>query len=269
MHLRPFGRGAVRAAAVVAIYTCCATAEAETTSGSGSQKTGDGWLGSVMNSRVILEREWSKAKSTESVQATHAAGAALKVLQRSYRAFGLDTRVKGEARTRPQDSGFRTSVGLDVGWNRFGVHVLFQRTVTVASVGVQVFVGPVPVWVEAGAALWAYVKPTAGLRWDRQGVYWGEGVVSQFSVGVTVTAAVGIALAHVGVEGFATPFQVLLPLSLDFFADRSRVKADFVLRAYAHVALVVKVWVWKYAHRIAWWEHPYYARPLLDRTFLR
>ncbi|MBI4576199.1 MAG: hypothetical protein HY722_08060 [Planctomycetes bacterium] len=224
-----------------------------------TDRTGNSTIGAQVVTWVLTDTAGTNRDSS------HSTAAGVTVLDRTFRAGGVSARVDGDSRRGIQDSGFKRSVGLDIGWQHFGVFYSITRTLTFARVGVQIFVGPVPVYVRAAALATAEVRPGTGLYLEG-GRHYKAYVHSKFGIGVEVTAAVGVSVAYLGVSGQALPLQGYFPFEIEVYPDRVHTYAQITVRAYADIALEAKLFIFKYRKILTSWQKPYYAKTLVNST---
>lgn len=144
----------------------------------------------------------------------------------------------------------------------FIVERKLTRTLTVFQTGMQLFIGPIPVHVSGAVSLSFSAHLSASVSSGN------ASVDASFAGGlnVTVTAAAGIPVAYIGIEGSASPLTTTLNSSVTLRPTNIRVLLTLNLSARAEIAVVIRLLLIHYRHVIASWNFPFASWTILDRT---
>lgn len=231
---------------------------AQSDSASFHQSVGDGLIGASCT-------QVSTVSNTDGVKTgSFSLEGEVKILGQTARAFEVNCGARQDNLSPPSPRLVITVVG-----NRLFVSTTpINKNFSIISgkVGLQIFVGPIPVYLTARAGL--AIRGAVPLSASLSGSSSTFGVRFTFAGGLSasITAAVGIPVAYIGVRGRASPLQASFTPRLTFRPVNISVTVDFSIEASADVLAVVRSGWIEYRHVLASWSHPFATWRIMDRT---
>lgn len=237
-------------AAFMALVSTAALAQSA--SGSHTQSVGDSTIGASCSQVSTISNANGVKTANFSLQGD------VRILGRTVRTFDVNSSARQANQSPPAKS-----MTITVNGNTISVSTTpFSRSFSIVSVRLQIFVGPVPVFVSAGvgASIGASISAS-----DSSGTF-GAGFSFSGGLSTSITAAVGTPVAYIGVRGSASPLTTTLSPRLTFTSATISATVDLTIGASASVALVVRIAWFEYRHVLASWSHPYRTWRILART---
>lgn len=245
-------RGRLGAAGIGALVLALAapTAGADSASAAKVQPLGTSTVGGSLDRWVSAARP-----GPASAVAQDSTTGKVRVLGRTATAF----QGKGYAQ---RGGGAEVSRGLGIEVNGSTISVAGSLSISrnILSVGAQLWVGPIPVYVSAGCA--ASVTASIGGGVDAGHPFAATGVSG--GLGLQLTAGVGTRWAYVGIQGTASPLYATAATRVTFAPEWIRPEVTFSVGAAARVALVAKLGWFSYSHTLASWSRPYATYVLMS-----
>jgi hypothetical protein len=236
-----------------ALQVAAGTASADSTSAAKAQPLGSSTVGSRLERAVSAERPGPTSAVAQDSTTAH-----VRVLGRSTPAF----RARGFAQRG--GSGVSRGLGIEVNGSTIAIAGSLTISRNILTVGVQLWVGPVPVYVSAGCAVSLTASVGGGVA---EGNPFAQTGVSG-GLGLELTAGVGLRWAYIGIQGSASPLTATAATRVTFAPEWIKPEVVFWVGAAARVALVARLGWFSYSHSLASWSHPY-AKHVLMSTLVR
>ncbi len=228
---------------------------AGTQSGSKTQEFGNSMIGAktVQNSSI--------SNVNNNKTSSHSNEGYVKIFGSTYKAYGANANSQKNG-----NNNATAGMTISVVGNTISVSGSITKSYSIVSVGIQLWLGPVPVYVSGGVGL----SFTASVGTSYNGSTTTFTDAFSGGLNVSVTAAVGCAVAYIGIEGSASPLTATLNISLSHTSSNVSATVKLSVGATASVKVVAKVgWGWfsvTYKHTIASWSWPYTTWTILSAT---
>lgn len=218
----------VGAMSVVLLVVALVVPPAFASSASGSRTVRSG--NSMIGGRLVQSATINKRNGTKR---------AVRTTEGYVNVFGRTFRAYRESATAQKNGNAPATaeMGITVSGNTLTVSSTILRNFNIASAGTQIFVGPVPVWVSGEVVLFLSGGPSISHRRNTSSV--SKSLSSGLSV--LVTAAAGVSVAYIGVEGSASPLTATATSSITFTSNNVGATVTLWVGGNASVAVVARV----------------------------